>query len=127
MNTKPIRTSRIDDLVMSLVLTAQETERFKNEPAEMNAALALCEITVSLPIDWFTTAEKTLVHMIVTEMGLNWEEFVDNIRDGTVSYYAKAADTAFSETGRRVGALEDIVAECLNKHYKQFGLKNLVL
>ena len=127
MNTKPIRTSRIDDLVLSLVLTAQETKRFKNEPAEMNAALALCEITVSLPIDWFTTAEKTLVHMIVTEMGLNWEEFVDNIRDGTVSYYAKASDTAFSETGRRVGTLEDIVTECLQKHYKQFGLKNLVL
>lgn len=127
MNTKPIRTSRIDDLVLSLVLTAQDTKRFKNEPAEMNAALALCEITVSLPFSWFTTAEKTLVQMIVADMGLNWEEFVDNIRDGTVSYYAKASDTAFSETGRRVGALEDIVEECLQKHYKQFGLKNLVL
>jgi hypothetical protein len=127
MNTKPIRTSRIDDLVLSLVLTAQETKRFKNEPAEMNAALALCEITVSLPFDWFTTGEKILVQMIVADMGLNWEEFVDNIRDGTVSYYGKAADTAFSETGHRVGALEDIVTECLHKHYKQFGLKNLVL
>lgn len=127
MNTKPIRTSRIDDLVMSIALTAQETERFKNEPAEMNAALALCEITVSLPFDWFTHAEKSLVHLIVTDMGLVWEEFVDNIRDGTVSYYAKASDTAFIETGRRVGTLEEIVAECIHKHYQQFGLKNLVL
>ena len=104
--TKPVRLAKIDDLVLSLILTANDSERFKHEPAEINAALALCEITVSLPFDWFTDAEKTLVHMIVTELGLDWQEFVDSIRDGSVSYYAKASDTSFRETGIRVMPLQ---------------------
>jgi hypothetical protein len=122
--TKPVRLAKIDDLVLSLVLTADNSERFKDEPAEINAALALCEITVSLPFDWFTDAEKTIVHMIVTEVGLNWEEFVDSIRDGSVSYYAQASDTSFRETGIRVMPLQEIVEECLRRHLAQFGMVN---
>ena len=122
--TKPVRLAKIDDLVVSLVLTANKTQEFKDEPAEINAALALCEITVSLPFDWFTDAEKTLVHIIVTELGLNWQEFVDGIRDGSVSYYAKASDTSLRETGIRVIPLQDIVAECLRRHLAQFGRVN---
>jgi hypothetical protein len=123
--TKPVRLAKIDDLVRSLILTANDSERFKHEPAEINAALALCEITVSLPFDWFTDAEKTLVHMIVTELGLDWQEFVDSIRDGSVSYYAQASDTSFRETGIRVMPLQDIVTECYNRHFAQFGNVNL--
>ena len=122
--TKPVRIAKIDDLVISLVLTANKTHEFKDSPAEINAALALCEITVSLPFDWFTDAEKTLVHIIVTELGLDWQEFVDSIRDGSVSYYAKASDTSFRETGIRVIPLQDIVAECLRRHLAQFGRVN---
>ena len=123
--TKPVRLAKIDDLVLSLILTANDSERFKHEPAEINAALALCEITVSLPFDWFTDSEKTLVFMIVTELGLDWQEFVDSIRDGSVSYYAKASDTSFKETGIRVMCREDIVTECYNRHFAQFGAVNL--
>ena len=122
--TKPVRLAKIDDLVVSLVLTANKTQEFKDSPAEVNAALALCEITVSLPFDWFTDAEKTLVYLIVTELGLNWEEFVDSVRDGSVSYYAKASDTSFRETGIRVIPLQDIVEECLHRHLAQFGKVN---
>jgi hypothetical protein len=122
--TKPVRLAKIDDLVLSLILTADKTPEFKDNPAEINAALALCEITVSLPFDWFTDAEKTIVYMIVTELGLNWEEFVDSVRDGSVSYYAKASDTSFRETGIRVMPLQDIVEECLRRHLAQFGKVN---
>jgi len=122
--TKPVRLAKIDDLVVSLVLTANNTPEFTDNPAEVNAALALCEITVSLPFDWFTDAEKTLVHMIVTELGLDWQEFVDSIRDGSVSYYAKASDTSFRETGIRVMPLQDIVEECLRRHLAEFGKVN---
>jgi len=122
--TKPVRLAKIDDLVLSLILTANDSERFKHEPAEVNAALALCEVTVSLPFDWFTDAEKTLVYMIVTELGLDWQEFVDSIRDGSVSYYAKASDTSFRETGIRVMPLQEIVEECLRRHLAQFGKVN---
>ena len=122
--TKPVRLAKIDDLVLSLILTADNTPEFKDNPAEINSALALCEITVSLPFDWFTDAEKTIVYMIVTELGLNWEEFVDSIRDGSVSYYAKASDTSFRETGIRVMPLQEIVEECLRRHLAQFGKVN---
>ena len=122
--TKPVRLAKIDDLVLSLILTADKTPEFKDNPAEINAALALCEITVSLPFDWFTDAEKTIVYMIVTELGLDWEEFVDSIRDGSVSYYAKASDTSFRETGIRVMPLQEIVEECLRRHLAQFGKVN---
>jgi hypothetical protein len=122
--TKPVRLAKIDDLVVSLVLTANNTPEFKDNPAEINAALALCEITVSLPFDWFTDAEKTLVYLIVTELGLNWEEFVDSVRDGSVSYYAKASETSFRETGIRVMPLQDIVEECLRRHLAEFGKVN---
>jgi hypothetical protein len=122
--TKPVRLAKIDDLVVSLVLTANNTPEFKDNPAEINAALALCEITVSLPFGWFTDAEKTLVLMIVTELGLNWEEFVESVRDGSVSYYAQASETSFRETGIRVMPLQDIVKECLRRHLAQFGKVN---
>jgi hypothetical protein len=122
--TKPVRLAKIDDLVVSLVLTANNTPEFKDNPAEINAALALCEITVSLPFGWFTDAEKTLVLMIVTELGLNWEEFVESVRDGSVSYYAQASETSFRETGIRVMPLQDIVKECLRRHLAEFGKVN---
>jgi hypothetical protein len=122
--TKPVRLAKIDDLVVSLVLTANNTPEIKDEPAEINAALALCEITVSLPFGWFTDAEKTLVLMIVTELGLNWEEFVESVRDGSVSYYAQASETSFRETGIRVMPLQDIVKECLRRHLAEFGKVN---
>jgi hypothetical protein len=122
--TKPVRLAKIDDLVVSLVLTANNTPEIKDEPAEINAALALCEITVSLPFGWFTNAEKTLVYLIVTELGLNWEEFVDSVRDGSVSYYAQASETSFRETGIRVMPLQDIVKECLRRHLAEFGKVN---
>lgn len=122
--TKPVRLAKIDDLVVSLVLTANNTPEFKDNPAEINAALALCEITVSLPFDWFTDAEKTLVHMIVTELGLDWQEFVDSIRDGSVSYYAKASETSLRDTGIPVLPLQDIVKECLRRHLAEFGKVN---
>lgn len=122
--TKPVRLAKIDDLVVSLVLTANNTPEFKDNPAEINAALALCEITVSLPFDWFTDAEKTLVYLIVTELGLDWQEFVDSIRDGSVSYYAQASETSFRETGIRVMPLQEIVEECLRRHLAQFGKVN---
>jgi hypothetical protein len=122
--TKPVRLAKIDDLVVSLVLTANNAPEFKDNPAEINAALALCEITVSLPFGWFTDAEKTLVYLIVTELGLNWEEFVDSVRDGSVSYYAKASDTSLRDTGISVLPLQDIVKECLRLHLAQFGKVN---
>ena len=122
--TKPVRLAKIDDLVLSLILTANDSERFKDNPAEINAALALCEITVSLPFGWFTNAEKTLVYLIVTELGLNWEEFVDSVRDGSVSYYAQASETSFRETGIRVMPLQEIVEECLRRHLAEFGKVN---
>ena len=122
--TKPVRLAKIDDLVVSLVLTANNTPEIKDEPAEINAALALCEITVSLPFDWFTDAEKTLVHMIVTELGLDWQEFVDTIRDGSVSYYAQASEASFRETGIRVMPMQEIVEECLRRHLAEFGKVN---
>jgi hypothetical protein len=122
--TKPVRLAKIDDLVVSLVLTANNAPEFKDNPAEINAALALCEITVSLPFGWFTDAEKTLVYLIVTELGLNWEEFVDSVRDGSVSRYAKASDTSLRDTGISVLPLQDIVKECLRLHLAQFGKVN---
>jgi len=119
--TKPNRSSRIDDLVLSLVLTAHATDTIKNEPAEVNAALAMCEIAVSLPGDWFTKEERTLVGIIVKELGVDPESFIDNIRSGTVSYYAKAADTCLKETGHAVAPLSKVVAQCLLLHAKECG------
>jgi hypothetical protein len=55
---------------------------------------------------------------------LDWQEFVDSIRDGSVSYYAKASDTSFRETGIRVMPLQEIVEECLRRHLAQFGKVN---
>ena len=125
-STKPVRIAKIDDLVVSLILTANNTPEFKDEPAEINAALALCEITVSLPFGWFTDAEKTLVLMLVTELGLNWEEFVESVRDESVSYYAQASEASFKATGIRTMPLKDIVAECKRRHFEQFGTVNLM-
>jgi hypothetical protein len=79
---------------------------------------------VSLPFGWFTDAEKTLVLMIVTELGLNWEEFVESVRDGSVSYYAKASETSLRDTGIPVLPLQDIVKECLRRHLAEFGKVN---
>lgn len=119
--TKPNRTSRIDELVITLVLTANNQSRIKDTPEEVNAALALCEIAVSLPGEWFTTQERTLVAMIVQDFGIDPGDFIENIRNGSVSYYAKAAENCLKETGREVASLNKIVAECAFCHFKQFG------
>lgn len=120
-STKPKRTYRVDELVLILVLTANAHERIKQKPEEVNAALALCEIAVSLPAEWFTVQERTLVGVIVQGFDIDPGVFVDNIRSGSVSYYAKTAETCVKETGRTVPPLHKMIGECLLAHLKEFG------
>jgi len=49
---------------------------------------------------------------------------VDSVRDGSVSYYAKASETSLRDTGIPVLPLQDIVKECLRRHLAEFGKVN---
>ena len=113
-STAPNRSNAIRILVQNIAMCAAQASLIKEEPQEMNCALAFCELAVSLPPAWFTTEEKILVTLTIQELtGRSATEFIDNLSDDSISYYNKMK----SEGAKTV---EEVVDLLMREHAQLF-------
>ena len=121
MNTTPKRISKIDELVISLVLCAAKIDTIRLDREEVNATLAMCEIAVNFPPAWFTREEQILIHSLIEMLFGDSKKFVEMISDESLSYYAKACQSYFAETGCRTPSLQSVVEQAYKMHFAKFG------
>jgi len=121
MSNIPNRLTEVNDLVAAIVLCGNRIDRIRLDSEEVNATLAMCEIAISFPPTWFTKEEAALVLAIVEVLYGDSKKFIDMIRSGHLSYYAKAAETALRESNRPVAPLKQIVERAYTAHFAKFG------
>ena len=116
-NTRPFRTAAIDELAANLAFSGMNIERIKNDASETNATLAMCEIVISTPIEWYSNAERLMVIALVeTLYQRSFQAFVDDVNSGIVSFYNKSiAGTNVKTT------MDDIVSILHKKHSELVG------
>lgn len=116
-NTRPFRTAAIDELAANLAFSGMNIERIKNDASETNATLAMCEIVISTPIEWYSNAERLMVIALVEHLyQRSFQAFVDDVTSGIVSFYNKSiAGTKVTTT------MDDIVSILHKKHSELVG------
>ena len=121
MKNTPNRLTEVTELVAALASCGKQIDRIRFDDEEINATLAMCEIAISFPPSWFTKEEAALVLAIVEVLYGDSKKFIDMIRSGHLSYYAKAAETALREANRPVAPLKQIVERAYAAHIAKFG------
>ena len=64
-NIRPLRVAAIDELAANLAFSGMNIERIRHDASETNATLAMCEIVISTPIEWYSNAERLMVIALV--------------------------------------------------------------
>lgn len=98
--TAPKRARVINDLILAILLSANEVEDYRDNPDEVNSALALCEIATALPLEWFTAEERALVVALVRELHGNFAQFILSIACGDISYVNKQSEKMHGSEGK---------------------------
>jgi hypothetical protein len=121
-STIPPRTYKVNELVKSIATCALDVnEESKTDPEIANPILAFCEIAVSLPIEWFTNDERTMiVSLIDTLYGRGFLTFMHDIVVGDISFYNKmVAETGLGDHPH--ADLKLVVTKMKAMHDHQFG------
>jgi hypothetical protein len=119
-NTRPTRCAAIDYLSNDLRFCLSIVGQSKVSAPEKNAALAFCELAVSLPPEWFTTIERQIVVALIRELYGSPHDFIAALSDGSVSYYNHMM--AQMETdGAPTITLEAAVVRLMEMHFKECG------
>lgn len=113
-NTRPFRTAAIDELAANLAFSGMNIERIKHDASETNATLAMCEIVISTPIEWYSNAERLMVIALVEHLyQRSFQAFVDDVSSGIVSFYNK------SIAGTNVKTTMDDIVSILHKRHNE--------
>jgi hypothetical protein len=89
-STNPKRSPFAADLAHQVAVTLIGASAIENDPKEVNAALALCEIMISTPVEWYTTAERACLLVLVERFYKQpFTKFVLDITTKDVSFYNK--------------------------------------
>jgi regulator of sigma D len=118
---KPNRTIAADALIENLTLCMANIEDYKDDPTEVNCALAFCELAVSIPPDWFTKSERVLVADLIQALYGNPVVFIDNLSQGNVSYYNKMI-AVVNANGEKAKELDEAVLTMLRMHIEEFNM-----
>lgn len=114
--TVPPRSHKIDELVCSIALCGKKIEEIKNDPAETNATLAMCEIAMSLPTAWYADPEKLMIVSIVSILYGDAKKFLADLNEGTISFYERMREECKSDFDHEIPELSHILAECHLMH-----------
>ena len=118
-NTRPFRTAAIDELAANLAFSGMNIERIKNDASETNATLAMCEIVISTPIEWYSNAERLMVIALVEHLyQRSFQAFVDDVTSGIVSFYNK------SIAGTKVTTTMDDIVSILHKKHSELSVRD---
>jgi len=113
--THPNRTHNIVELVGMITLEATTLPDVKDDAEAVNGILAMCEIVVSLPREWFTREEQRLVMLLIAQLYDHPTVFISHLMTDEISFYNKVA----GEYGMR--DLRNLLDTLHDLHEKEFG------
>jgi hypothetical protein len=115
LNNIPNRTATCLMLIGSIRDASENLAFTKSVPEETNAALAFCEIAVSIPPQWFTHDERVMVAGVIGFLYGDAIKFIVDLNAGHISFVNKCSDIC---NGR---SLESFVDVLMREHNKEFG------
>lgn len=118
---KPTRTPAIDALAINLTICLAQVSDIAQEAQETNAALAFCELAVSLPPAWFTATEREIVVAIITQLYGDPRKFINELSEGNISYYNHMIAKMRDMGEKKAVDLEDAVMGLVEMHTEKFG------
>ena len=102
-------------LIESIQMAHSNLAYTKANPEETNAALAFCEIAISIPPAWFTQAERMMVKETIDALYGDALGFIVQIDSGNISFVNKCSDLC------RGRSLESFVEVMMRQHMVEFG------
>jgi hypothetical protein len=118
---KPTRTAAVDHLTENLSFCLAGAPDIKGNAEEINAALAFCELAVSLPPAWFTHSERVTVCTLIQALYGDPIAFISNLNDGNISYYNKMIAKMRERGEGGTWELGEVVMLMIQKHTEEFG------
>ena len=119
---KPTRTAAVDHLTKNLSFCLASAPDIKGNAEEINAALAFCELAVSLPPEWFSHPERLLVMTLIRSLYGNPIDFIINLNEGNISYYNKMIAKMRENGEHTTKDLPEAVMALMQMHSIQFGV-----
>ena len=120
MNT-PTRTPAIDHLAANLTICLAMVAETKKEAEETNAALAFCELAVSLPPAWFGPTEREVVVALIKELYGDPRKFIIELSEGNISYYNHMIAKMRANGEEKAVDLDETVMRLVQMHTAKFG------
>ncbi len=117
MYTIPNRIKKVDDLILNLALIGRQWDEqgIDQDPEDINATLAFCEVAVSLPMAWFAEQERLLIAVMVESVFPDgFSAFIAAVNSGELSFYAKCREESQMEK-------EQLLAWIHARHNERFG------
>ena len=114
MNT-PHRTDSCVMLIESIRMAYSNLDFTKSNAEETNAALAFCEIAISIPPSWFTQAERIMVKETIDALYGDALKFINDIDAGHISFINKCNNLCHGRS------LESFVNVMMVQHIAEFG------
>lgn len=118
---KPTRTPAIDALALNLALCLAMVNDTKKDAEETNAALAFCELAVSLPPAWFSRMERDIVVALITQLYGDPRKFINELSEGNISYYNHMIAKMRAKGEEKAVDLDDAVMRLMEMHTEKFG------
>ena len=118
---KPTRTPAIDALALNLALCLAMVNGTKKDAEETNAALAFCELAVSLPPAWFTATEREIVVALIKELYGDPFKFINELSEGNISYYNHMIAKVRAKGEEKTVDLDEAVMRLTEMHMEKFG------
>ena len=114
MNT-PNRTDSCVMLIESIRMAHSNLNFTKSDAEETNAALAFCEVAISIPPSWFTLEERIMVKETIDALYGDALKFINDIDGGHVSFINKCNNLCHGRS------LESFVDVMMRQHMVEFG------
>lgn len=114
MNT-PNRTDSCVMLIESIRMAHSNLDFTKANADETNAALAFCEIAISIPPSWFTHEERIIVKETIDALYGDALGFINEIDSGNISFVNKCNNLCHGRS------LESFVDVMMRQHMVEFG------
>jgi hypothetical protein len=121
----PQRTSKVTDLIQMLAISIKDyIDSGEKDQGERNIILAMCEICISVPPMWFATPERLLIVGTIQNLYGDPHDFINEIDEGTISFYNKFAAENPLPLPEERSSLEALIATLHRLHEKEFGAVN---
>jgi len=119
LNDTPKRSSHASELAALIAHGLMNIDSIKDNVKDTNTILAVCEIVISTPTEWYSLSEKAcLVQVVRTLYKQNFPMFCIDIASGNVSFYNKVKH--YPDSQLPVGSMKEIL-KALNDAHERLG------